>query len=257
MDLTVFGIQRSGTNFLEQCIRKNIQDARIKNQWRVDGYWKHTYDFQHKPKYDAKSKGYGECGGQEMYDKLIDTRHRIIYIHKHPYNWIQSICNKNVDILKTQSDMQNKNKIFPKSDQFFMFDRIDILRAAWFWTKHVSWWYELRDIIIDKHGADKSYFVAYESLIKDDQQTLWHVKRIADRMGLPYRNKDIIPVSVGQSDTFTESSRTRYLQIELSGFHWNHISEINKYLDKNLMKRLGYKLIETEKEFNNHKVSPV
>jgi len=255
MDITVFGLQRSGTNFLEQCIKKNVLDVKVKNQWRV-GFWKHGYNFEEKPEYDPEKKlPTGAYGGKEVYRKLLNNEHKFVYIHKHPYNWIQSICNKKVDILKTQPDMMNTNKEFPKSDQFFMFEQIDILRTARFWTMHVKWWYDLRKKIIDLHGKDPNYYVSYENLIQSSEQTLWHCKNISERFGLPYHNVNIVPQTVGQSDRFSEQKRQNYVEIKLKGFHWNHISEINKYIDKELMDLLGYKIITTETEFNKHRTS--
>jgi hypothetical protein len=54
---TVFGLQRSGTNFLEQLLKSNVGQVNIVNRWKSsDGIWKHAYDMEKKPN-DGKSAG--------------------------------------------------------------------------------------------------------------------------------------------------------------------------------------------------------
>ena len=257
-ELTTFGMQRSGTNFLEQCIRKNIQGPKIVNQWRK-GVWKHIHRIDEKPEFDGienpRRLVAGEYGGPKLMQRILDKNLRLVYIHKHPYNWLQSITNKSVDTMKTQPMMFHKNG--PKSDEFFQFGQIDILKATRFWVDHVSWWYGVRNKMHERYGEDFTYFVSYENLIESEQNTIHHLKKMAERFQLTYMGKDIIPKNVGQSDPWTEKTRQRYTQMQLASFSWDHISEINKYIDKDLMKRLGYTLIESEREFLTHKVSPV
>lgn len=74
----IFGLQRSGTNFLEQLIRSNYNRRPMNNAT----FWKHS-----------------------IVPPDIDDDHPLLLIHKNPYTWIESICYRNeVDWRKRQTD---------------------------------------------------------------------------------------------------------------------------------------------------------
>lgn len=85
----IFGIQRSGTNFLENIMSKNFSSNRMNGKTKC---WKHSIDIP------------------DGYNKNITT----IVIHKNPYMWLESIAYRNnVDWIKTQKkypalDIENK-----------------------------------------------------------------------------------------------------------------------------------------------------
>jgi len=77
----VFGLQRSGTNFLETIFNQNFMSNRM-NGFCDYRSWKHSIDVPAK------------------YDSTVTT----FVIHKNPYTWVESIAlRNNVDWLKSQT----------------------------------------------------------------------------------------------------------------------------------------------------------
>lgn len=77
----IFGLQRSGTNFVENIMRVNFKSAKL-NRGIHHNTWKHSIDVP---------DGY-------------DPSHFTIVIHKNPYTWIESISlRSNVDWEQTQT----------------------------------------------------------------------------------------------------------------------------------------------------------
>ena len=90
---TVFGLQRSGTNFLEQMISEHVGDLQLQNHWRgKTGIWKHAFNLEQN-NVDEKIAG---LRGDPQKAKLIGTEIKGVYVHKHPYAWIESILRKNI-----------------------------------------------------------------------------------------------------------------------------------------------------------------
>lgn len=234
---TVFGLQRSGTNFLEKLLSQNINNVNIVNRWKAgDGIWKHAYDVENKPR-DGKSVGL--CGDREKAN-MIGSRIHAVYIHKHPYSWLQSITNKHVDIKKTYPFVTEKSTI--------MLNQLNLIRLTQLYRDHTEYW-------LNKVEERKVYHLKYEDLIESPEKTKEIVKDIASFFDRKLKNNKIeIPERVSQSDKFTEDDRERYKKYRIQTLSYEHIQEINLILNREHLKKQGYDLIETEHDYRAHKV---
>lgn len=74
----IFGLQRSGTNFLADLIKLKYSNRPINNK----EFWKHS-----------------------VVPPNIENKTPLVLIHKNPYTWIESLCFRNkVDWIKSQKD---------------------------------------------------------------------------------------------------------------------------------------------------------
>lgn len=234
---TVFGLQRSGTNFLEQLLKNNVSQVNIVNRWKSgDGIWKHAYDMEKKP---TNGKTAGEQGDKTKAE-MIGGRIHAIYIHKHPYSWLQSITNKHVDIKKTYP--------FVTDDSTIMLKDLNLIRLTQLYRDHTAYW-------LNKVETRKVYHVKYEDLIESESHTKEIVKDIASFFDRKIKHKTIqIPNRVSQSKQFTEEERQRYKKYQIQTLSYEHIQEINRILNRDHLEKQGYDLIETERDYRAHKV---
>lgn len=234
---TVFGLQRSGTNFLEQLVTRNINHVNIVNRWKPgDGIWKHAYDVENK---NPGANATGLKGSKEKAE-MIGNRIHAIYVHKHPYSWIQSITNKNVDIKKTYP--------FVVEEGAMMLGNLNIVKLAELYRDHTKYW-------LNKVETSNVYHVKYEDLIQNNEKTEEIVRDIAQFFNRNLKaNKINIPDKVSQSNKFTEQDREKYKKYRIQTLTYEHIQKINSILKPALLSRQGYDLIESERDYREHKV---
>ena len=237
---TVFGLQRSGTNFLEQLLTQNVNQVTIVNRWKPgDGIWKHAYDLENKP---DNGSAVGLKGDKQKAD-MIGGRIHAIYIHKHPYSWIQSITNKHVDIKKTYPFVIENSE-----DPNMMLKELNIVKLAEMHRDHTAYW-------LNKVANRKVYHLKYEDLIESEEKTEAIVNDIAEFFNRKLKHKHIrIPDKVSQSNKFTEADREKYKKYRIETLTYEHIQKINSILNREHLQKQGYDLIETERDYRHHKV---
>ena len=246
MTFCVLGLQRSGTNFVERLLGANVEDGKgIENAWRNKGIWKHGYDFENKPEWDTDSlirMRSGHWGGKRAYEELSTGIRWPIYIYKHPYNWLESITDKPVDIKKTYS-------LSGVDSSPNTFSGIDLELLAKLYVDHTRYYFNF---------PHKIYRLSYESLIDNVETTKYHVRNIAKFWNKEILHDDIHIINkVPQSDDFTEERRNRYKKIEIKKFSLQHLRIINSIIDQKTLQKQGYSLITTEEDYWRHKVSPI
>lgn len=226
---TVFGLQRSGTNFTEQLIRLNLYNVQISNAWRVtNGIWKHIYDIENKHQDQA---AFGLKGDPNK-EKLIGSTVNSVYIHKHPYSWIQSITRKNVDIAKTYPFVTNLS-----NQSRYNMGKLNLLELVRLYNEHTNYW-------LNKMKTRKIFHVKYEDLIASEDATREYVRDISKFTNIHIVNNEIkIPKRVSQSANFNEQSRKMYLEVDTSSLTQDQINIINEHIDKDMVKLQGYSLV--------------
>lgn len=234
---TVFGLQRSGTNFFEQLLTQNVTQVHIISRWKPgDGIWKHAYDVENKP---TNGTAVGLKGDQEKAE-MIGNRIHAIYIHKHPYSWIQSITNRHVDIKKTYPFVAEQSNM--------MLKELNIIKLAELYRDHSAYW-------LNKVTTKNVYRVKYEELIESKEKTEAVVTDAAQFFNRKLKNNKIrIPDKVSQSNKFTEAEREKYKKHCIQTLEYEHIQEINRILNYDDIQKQGYDLIETERDYRFHKV---
>lgn len=220
---TVFGLQRSGTNFLEQQLMTGLPNCRIINAYAHDGPWKHTYDIHH----DIKTMYAKTTNGLETYDywiaRLRETN--AIWIHKHPVMWVQSVLKKNVDC-RRHPDFDGKPEARVKYYTGTKLSLCNMYRNHWLFWKEQS-----------RH--QKIYRVPYEHLLPGANAKM-HTKMIAEFFNdddfTPYdRAFDKVPMSA----KFTEDDRNKYLKYE-TNLNEEDQAFILKHVGKDCLKYYGY-----------------
>jgi hypothetical protein len=236
---TTYGLQRSGTNFLEGLIRQNVKQGQVNNMWRSNnGIWKHAFDIENH-----------KLGGHEKLNFL--RKNNAIWIHKHPYSWIESVTRKHVDLMKTQEQYVKQLGDEPPWQKMGNFRLGGIIEL---WNKHTRyWWGKLHTT---EYGV---YHLPYERLVKSDHDTKQETIKFIDHFKGERKNPDdiIIPGKVGQSGKFTDAWRDKYLNIKLELLTWQQVQFINERIDREMCKRLGYILYEYEVDYQPKKIGRI
>ena len=242
--VTIFGLQRSGTNFTEQLVKRNIKGVNIVNNWsKPNGIWKHAYGVDTFPRNGGSAGNRGDKAKYEMIGKQIVAW----YIHKNPYSWIESICRRNVDIKKHNPQVIHNEKNAERKR--FGLEGLDVGHLAELYRVHTDWWYNLC-------SQRKIFHLSYEDLIRTPETTRIGLNAFAQHYNLQVTNPNevAIPDKVGQSDKFNEQSRERYNKVQLKLLTWDHICVINNTLNHEHTYWQGYEIIGTQEKYNQQKL---
>jgi hypothetical protein len=211
-----FGLQRSGTNFIEQIIQTNFNGQR---QNRHKAGWKHFID---PP-------------------ELWEGQHATFLIYKNPYTWVESICFRNtVDWIKTQRTYPALegpaiNKLGPKG---ISVEQLAKTYKHW----HESW--------IEKPKPTANYnnvvVIRYEDLLREGKrnevleniQTKFNAQRKnPNQWNIPQKGK------VSQSRDYDKEREEYYLSMKPTKLEARHINAINEIVGTDRIQRLGYEVL--------------
>ena len=222
-NISIRGIQRSGTNYIRQLIIKNI-DVNIINT--------HLYtelDYQQIPKYLKN----GETGDYNFdlwkhnltpLSKDFIEKYKIdgfLLISKNPYSWLESI------IYRTQIDLvatyNMKYNIF--QDGVFRIDNLCKLYKD-FYTNWIN---------------NDTYFIKYEDLLINKEKVLIE---FVNKFNLTFKFKEIQEISqkVDASHQFKYSFIKKYINVELDHLNSENIYLINDSLGKDFFNLIGYEM---------------
>ena len=212
MNYFIFGLQRSGTNFLEQIMTRNFG---ANKQNRNNACWKHNID---PPE-----------GWQSQRPTFI--------IYKNPYTWIESICFRNtVDWIKRQkkypaNEGPDELRLGPQ--------HINIKNLALTYKHfHDSW--------IPKNEDNKNIMVIrYEDLLIEKERTKILTKINTDFYQKRKSNQWIVPQkgTVSQSGDYNEERENYYLNMQPNELNEYHISVITEVLGEDLITSLRYDVL--------------
>jgi len=222
-NISIRGLQRSGTNFIRQLINKNI-DVNIINT--------HLYtklDYQKISKYLKN----GESGDYNfdlwkhnltpLSTDLIE-KYKIdgfLLISKNPYSWLESIIYRNkIDLDITYNE---KYKFF----EYGVF-RIDKLCNLY------------KDFYKNWINND-AYLIKYEDLLINKEKVLIE---FANKFNLTFKLKEIqeLDEKVDASREFKISLIKKYINVELSHLSNEQIVLINDSLGKDFFNIIGYEM---------------
>lgn len=215
----VFGLQRSGTNYLEQTLAKNFNLRRENPSNRNGERWKHRVSVSEQVKNDDIP---------------------IFVIHKNPYMWIESICfRKSFDWKETQTDFP---ATIPHANPEYNVgkENLNIVNLA----KTYQMFYRNWVTRSDKELLDKVYKIKYEDMLDDDKR-VEILKDIRDTYDfkhpdtMPWEN----PTRVGMSPLFTPQSKAMYVNQTPQHLTENQIKIITQTLSPMLISNLGYDIL--------------
>lgn len=212
-----FGLQRSGTNFLEQILNQNFSGRR---QNRNNASWKHFID--------------PPAGWSAQFPTFL--------IYKNPYTWVESICFRNtVDWIKTQRKYPAQQgpdelKLGPKSIN------VDALARTYrHW--HDKW---LNDPDKPELLNQNVFVIKYEDLLNESKRNDI-LNRIQAKFN-PHRNNPNawnIPTygKVSQSSDYSRERENYYKEAKPEKLEQKHIDCINELVGVDLIQKLGYEIL--------------
>jgi len=211
MDYYLWGLQRSGTNYLKDLIEQNL-NAKCLN--RHDWCWKHSID---QPKeFDPKSG-------------------KSIVITKNPYTWVESIAfRKSVDWTKRQKTypasgmVSDDNAVGPR--------RLDVEALAKTYAHFIKTW------IMDNPD---SYHVRYEHLLETRYRVM-HLEKVEKLLNTKKSNSLWINPPIGSTSQSFDMNYQRimyYLDQKPQQLTIHQTQIINKTIGREIFNKLGYTII--------------
>ena len=208
-----FGLQRSGTNFLETLFKLNYGQNTMNSQ--RFGSWKHSINI---PK---------------AYNFQLPT----VIIHKNPYTWVESIAMRNhVDWLKTQNTYPADQHTFPELQIGNWHMNVTNL-AKTYRHFHLNW--------LDRYEIPKYLVIRYEDLLVDTTRN-FVMQQVETTFEWKRENTSIIVPSKGavsQSKDYNDERQSYYLSGEPSFLTDRQIEEINNVVGRGLIMKMGYQIL--------------
>lgn len=209
----IFGIQRSGTNFVETVMRSNFNKTK-KNSQRL--CWKHTIT------------------DPTGLDKAAPT----IVIYKNPYTWVESIAFRNtVDWLKTQTKYPAKAPTTPE---------LTIGPSNLNLTNIIKTYRDFYQNWLGREDMSMYYVIKYEDLLNQNIrdvimeeicQKFWWTKTKKGPWAYPSRG------SVSQSKDYSLDREQYYVAGKPEKLTEEHIKEINQILGEDFIRSMGYSIL--------------
>jgi hypothetical protein len=224
MNLLIYGMQRTGSNYLKTLLTDNLKDLEVCN----DGYSRCLPTHKHFRLYDEKAMilwekyynpyiypGFGEFG--KHVEELLETpvEHFLVSI-KDPFSWYLSFI---------RHARKNRLTFFRKHvNSHFIID------YNLFYQK----WYRFA-----LESPDRVWIVRYEDVLDEPSK---FVEEAAERFSLPWSpNEFVAPLKVHMSKRFTPGKRRFYQQKRyLDELGARDKAVISALLDKEVFGSLGY-----------------
>lgn len=206
----VYGIQRSGTNFLQRFISNNTDLTHKKTEW------KHIREAEN-----------------------LDAADRLnIYVYKSPYKWIESIARNHEDVPKKWAPEYPINKTgdgivtIESSHRGREKDKkqFNVEALAQCYSDHLKQWFSI--------NRDNVVFIQYEELMKNPQEWLADLGKKHEFTVQGTKVPDKVP----QSHKFTEDNKQYYTDPEkLEYLTQEQIDVINATIDPQILNFIKYK----------------
>lgn len=215
-DYYLFGLQRSGTNFLEKIIQYNyLFKSANSNMGRNRNLWKHNINPTLK----------------EYKNTNIS-----ILMHKNPYTWIESICTRN-DAQWTTDQREYSGINTGELEYELGPNKINVKILAKAWSDyHTNWNAFLQ--------GKKHLIVKYEDLLtqKGIDQFIESFSNMLDTTET-FQDPIVIPEKIPYSNPFTDDDKSYYMNQIPKVLDQNHIKAINEYLDNTIMSSYNYTIL--------------
>lgn len=242
--LKIYGERNTGTNYLKQLLESNLNVHLLrgtvprKHPLCYNEFTKNVY-FHFTSKYNLGWK-HSFVDRDFVKKNTCLTNTYFIFLVKNPYSFLLSLYKKSYHFIG------NKPETFQNFlNHTWRLQKRDNLKAkslespVFLWNFKVSSYLEYMD---DQPG--NSMLIKYEDLVNDPKKTL---QTIADSFSLNKKTSFInITSSTKPDNKRFEDYQDYYLNEKWrNNIEYSEIELINKYLDKELVHRLGYKIIQT------------
>jgi hypothetical protein len=203
----IFGLQRSGTNYIEQLFKENFEHFKRANTG--EHCWKHNINIP---------------------DDLNCENDRTIIVYKNPLTWVESIC------YRTPVDYVRKQRVYPAWETAdipdeFVINELNILNIAETYRHWKKNW-------IHGYDSPNKIVIPYEDLLVETKrieflervQTKFDLKRKKDSYG--YWWHDMPPGRVTQSKFFKEEHKRYYREGKPQHLTEAQIDKINEIINR-------------------------
>jgi len=220
----VIGLQRSGTEYLEQLLRVNFKNVTIKNHVKRGYFWKHSVN-------------------PNIFNFEDNFFH--ILISKNPYSWIESIQRNCVDMGGRHLEFEICNINGLTGDEIITSKNV-LGEVSNFSLQNLCRLYNeffLNWFISPKRELPLIIRIQYEHLIKINgfKGALQKIERNfgLNKATTSWRNVK----KVGQSNVFTEEQRKKYLNMQTFDLTSTQIQIVNDNISDVVFEKLGYQKI--------------
>lgn len=232
--LILYGLQRTGTNYLETLLPGNFSNVEMLNDGAARSLPTHKhfrlYNEQYfipEPKYYNNFHYYSLEDVEKHLEELTGkTNVGFVVTVRNPYNWYLSYCR--LARKNTRPFKKNRWRSFNRHSEnpHYMID------YNLFYTKWLNF---------VKQNPGKSILLRHEDMLKDMPSSL---DAIAQKFDLQLKNDQYQDVSkVNMSKKFTGKKRSYYMNNEfLNEFDAKELQILTAHLDKSLINELGYEL---------------
>ena len=235
MDLMIYGLERSGTNFTEAVLLENFKNISFWNEHYPDCLPTHKhfrlYDEKHFIPITQFLNNFTFSDFKSFDEKVskLTGKSNLKYVIavKDPYAWYQSF----MKLAKKGSYIPHRAKI---ANGQFMID----------WNLFHKKWLQFAE-----EAPDRVQIIRYEDTIKKTAESL---KLLQDKFALePKSNQWHLPEKVGMSKHF-DAKRMLYYKTDKfkDKFPPTHLRVISEMLDEEVLNALNYQKIETNPTYD-------
>jgi hypothetical protein len=221
-NLLLYGLQRTGTNYLEVLVRRRYQVRFLNDQEdRTSPEHKHVRLYPEKDLVPGDQfRNQLDVPDFAAYERLLSTvpEHYLV-ISKDPYSWYLSYLRF------------AERCSWPTPDHHYIDE----------YNRYYESWLDLAE------QTDRLHFVRYIDLLAEPES---EIRRLGDRLGLRTRRTAGVASArvrrVPVSGKFTDDSASYYLMRRyLAEYDDATLEEVNRHLDTEVVERLGYSIEKT------------
>jgi len=206
MKYSVYGMHRSGTNWLTKLLQKNKpEDYLPTNEQSLNADWKHI---------------------PQKFNFRDDVTY--LYIYKNPHQWIESVARNCEDIMLLLKNLpQSGDFLIPTYRRGVMVGYLDVFALCTLYTKTLGFW-------LDKSNEHNIKFIYYNELLEN-------VNLLQDFISVdsPIEDVDMSSrVEIKMQRHIDNSVKEYYKSGRPSGLQTNVIEYINSNVNKTLFDKL-------------------
>lgn len=210
IDYYIFGLQRTGTNFVEATMKNSFTVRKTNTQRNC---WKHSIDVP----------------------KQYRTNSPTIVIYKNPYTWIESIAFRNsVDWVRTQTKYPAKEVC--EEDLQVGDDKLNVSNLAKTYNHFYTTW------LLNTPGSNTA-FIKYEDLLVPYSR-IEIFQNLGKQFQLVQKGENLVfpeRGSVSQSKDYTSTRELYYVKQVPEKLSPRQIEEISSLIDDRIFQKTGYK----------------
>lgn len=214
-EILLYGLQRSGTNYLETLVNLNYPNCKfINSEVRNEIMHKHFRLYDNKnyipePKFDNQFT-FNSFAEFEQALPLKKKPDLYLIMSKDPYSWFTSYVG-----WSKKNNWPNRN--------YHYINEYNLFYGKW--------------MEFSKENP-KIIFIRYADLLNNP---LEQINTIANELGLPLKNKVITTKKVYASKKFTDDKKDAFLNRSyMDKISPEELSQINNLLNADLLQRMGY-----------------